>query len=172
MSKSEKIAQKGLFRWLEEQGHLLIIPNIKMFGDKNPKGKKWESDLIYLNKANHIVEMEIKASRSDFKADFGKPKHKILDPLFKHSPNYNRKLIPNAFYFALKKGIIKDSSDLSQIPKHYGVLEWDWDSSVKVFDINHIRPSTILHRENFKNPYNYMKMARTLMYHYFNKAYG
>ena len=37
----------------------------------------WESDLLFIRKkTQRWVEVEVKISRSDFRADFKKPKHK------------------------------------------------------------------------------------------------
>ena len=37
-----------------------------------------ECDVISISKANYIYEYEIKISRSDFKVDFNKEKHKLM----------------------------------------------------------------------------------------------
>ena len=38
-----------------------------------------ECDVISISKSNYIYEYEVKISRSDFKADFKKPKHTLIN---------------------------------------------------------------------------------------------
>ncbi|PPK99006.1 hypothetical protein [Parapedobacter indicus] len=39
----------------------------------------WESDFFCITKSHYSVEVEVKVSRSDFFADFKKPKHKLFE---------------------------------------------------------------------------------------------
>lgn len=41
----------------------------------------WESDFFAISKSSYVVEVEIKVSRSDFKADFKKEKHHLFESL-------------------------------------------------------------------------------------------
>ena len=43
----------------------------------------WESDVFGISKSDYITEIEVKSSRSDFKADFSKvKKHNMLKAAF------------------------------------------------------------------------------------------
>jgi len=69
---TEKEMQYALFEWLEERKRTLILPNFTPF--------HWhECDLFSITKALYFHEIEIKVSRSDFRADFNKlDKHRVL----------------------------------------------------------------------------------------------
>lgn len=66
MKESEARIQKVLGRLYGINRSNIIIPNIRMdYG-------RYEADLILINKNQFLIEMEIKISFSDFKADFMK----------------------------------------------------------------------------------------------------
>ena len=67
---SEKRIQVKLYDYLYERRHHHIVPNIYIYS--------WESDLVAMTKDNFLFEFEIKISRSDYKADFKKEKHKLM----------------------------------------------------------------------------------------------
>ena len=74
----------------------------------------WESDFFCISASGYAVEVEIKISYSDFKADFKKlQKHLILC-------GDKKCLTPNKFYYACPKGLIP----LSEIPVYAGLIEW------------------------------------------------
>lgn len=67
-----------------EKKHNLIYPN-------NASMFCWEADMISVTGAGYVNEYEIKISKSDFKADFKKPKHKLFlgeNKRHKHFPAY------------------------------------------------------------------------------------
>lgn len=82
----------------------------------------WESDYLALTKAGYWYEIEVKISRSDFKADFKKKgKHESLSGLMMHggsnlrNPNYAR---PNYFYYAVPENMIS----VEEAPEYAGLL--------------------------------------------------
>lgn len=78
----------------------LIVPNVSW-----GMGMNYEADIVVLRPSNIAVEVEIKVSRSDIKADI-KKRHQHDSPLFK------------AVYFAVPKRLADDPS----IPTWAGVL--------------------------------------------------
>lgn len=107
------------------------VPNIYFFG--HPYS---ETDFLVVQKSGYIYDIEIKISRSDFRADFKKEdKHSILSTgayISKHNSFYFKddkrirvakgqpipKSRPNRFYYAVPEGLIKKS----EVPKYAGLL--------------------------------------------------
>lgn len=72
----------------------------------------WESDYLALTKSGYWYEVEVKISRSDFKADFKKEeKHKTLQSV-------NEKPCPNYYYYAVPEGLV--SAD--EVPDYAGLI--------------------------------------------------
>jgi len=71
----------------------------------------WECDYFCISKSNYIIEIEVKVSKSDFKADFLKPKHKVL-------ALRNGEKCPNKFYFACPENLIS----VNEIPAYAGLI--------------------------------------------------
>jgi hypothetical protein len=72
----------------------------------------WESDFFCTNRDGYSFEMEVKVSRSDFKADFKKEKHKLFQ-----SPPLD-KVMPNRFYFAVPEGLLT----IDEVPVYAGLI--------------------------------------------------
>lgn len=72
----------------------------------------WESDFFCINRTGYSFEVEIKVSRSDFKADFKKEKHR----LFVEKPVNS--LLPNKFYFAVPDGLVT----IDEVPEYAGLI--------------------------------------------------
>ena len=76
----------------------------------------WESDFFCISKSGYCVEVEVKISKSDFKADYQKRtscnvnKHEFL--------NSDHTSKPNKFYFACPHGLIKQD----EINLKYGLI--------------------------------------------------
>lgn len=68
---TETEIQNALWRECEAKRHRLVVPNVHVLG--------WESDLLSVTKNDLICEYEIKCSRSDFRADRYKIRHRIMD---------------------------------------------------------------------------------------------
>lgn len=72
----------------------------------------WESDYLALTKSGYWYEVEVKISRSDFKADFKKEKkHKHLNSKGEFS-------CPNYYYYAVPEGLIS----VDEIPDYAGLI--------------------------------------------------
>ena len=69
-SQSKNI-ESALAMYLYEKQHSPITTRFTGYGLS-------ECDVISISKANYIYEYEIKISRSDFKVDFNKEKHKLM----------------------------------------------------------------------------------------------
>lgn len=82
----------------------------------------YSSDFLAVNKYNQIVEVEVKVSLTDFKADFKKPKHKIYEHTSKLT-EWDKKsiFVPNYFYFAVPESILNSVLPLL-IGRPYGVI--------------------------------------------------
>lgn len=83
----------------------------------------WESDFFCVSASGYAIEVEIKISKSDFKADF-KKEMKHLN-LVGDNPSA---LKPNKFYYACPDGLIS----LVEIPAYAGLIYWNGSSCRKV----------------------------------------
>ena len=82
-----------------------------------------ECDMISISKSDYIYEYEVKISRSDFKADFKKEKHKLMlegksaidniEKTFYYTPNY--------FNFVVPTGLIS----IEEVPNYAGLIYMD-----------------------------------------------
>jgi len=109
---------------------------------------QWECDYFHLTNTGYAVEIEIKISRADFKADFKKEKHRLFENmgrtwdkvydsgnryeflLDKENPECRyvtekgkevwrrRYHIPNRFYYCVPEGLV----DVDEIPQYAGLL--------------------------------------------------
>lgn len=87
-----------------------------------------ECDVLSISKSNYIYEYEIKISKSDFKADFKKKKHKLMCEKkctkYKMIKENNQKvkdtiyLTSNYFYFVVPEGLV----GISEIPEYAGLM--------------------------------------------------
>lgn len=106
----------------------------------------WESDFFSITKTGYCYEVEIKISKSDFMADFKKPKHKIFNMLPNRLyaiPGYESRSsiringesimipsqgvsfknksdyrLPNKFYYAAPSGMLQSSD----VPAYAGLI--------------------------------------------------
>lgn len=74
----------------------------------------WESDYFCMNREGYSFEIEVKISKSDFKSDFKKEKHKV----FVDKDRNKLRLIPNKFYYAVPNGLIKEE----ELPPYAGLI--------------------------------------------------
>lgn len=95
----------------------------------------WEADAFSVTSSIYSYEFEIKISRSDFLADFKKPKHE----LFKNG-NLNHKNCPNKFFFCCPNGMI----NINEIPEYAGLINVETKYKFKV-----IKRAPFLHRDKF-----------------------
>lgn len=99
---------------------------------------KWESDFFTVSTSGYAYEIEIKISRSDYKADFKKGlKHQLLaDPMSKTYYNGKPYRVPNKFYFCCPKGLIR----LDEVPFYAGLIYTDGFSTTVV------KPAPFIHK--------------------------
>jgi len=88
----------------------------------------WESDYLAMTRSGYFYEVEIKISKSDFKADFlKKEKHALISNTFNmhdipHDGKYYKSTTaPNYFSYCVPEGLI----DIRDIPPYAGLLEID-----------------------------------------------
>jgi hypothetical protein len=115
-----------------------------------------ECDVISISKSNYIYEYEIKVSRSDFKADFNKEKHKLMlerkCTKTKMIKENNQKvkdtlyLTCNYFNFVVPAGLVT----IEEVPDYAGLIYIDEDFNFKI-----IKKAPLLHKE--KASYNFIR---------------
>jgi len=109
MKVTERQMQVWLHQLMLKKSRHSILPNVSMYG--------WEADLVCMTKADYMHELEIKISRSDFKADFKKRKHMFLSgkiPL--RGSMFER--IPNYFWYVCPWGLIQPE----EVPEYAGLI--------------------------------------------------
>ena len=104
----------------------------------------WESDFFAISKSGYSVEVEVKISKGDFKADYkkthfsGKGKHHILTD----KEHQNK---PNKFYFACPEGLIK----LDDIDDNYGLIHIHGNYSTTIRDAKFLHKGKILDNKHY-----------------------
>jgi len=74
-----------------------------------------ESDWFGLSKSTHYAyEVEVKITKSDFKADFKKPRHKKYTEYFSKKEGF----CPNCFYYAVPERMIS----VGDVPEYAGLI--------------------------------------------------
>lgn len=113
----------------------------------------WECDFFAISKTGYSIEIEIKISKADFKADYkkeyyGKNKHhQLLDK--------NDTDKPNKFYFACPDGLIKTED----INENYGLI-YITDSHWKI-----VREAKFLHKNKMMTEIKYVRKLLDKFYH-------
>jgi hypothetical protein len=114
---TERIIIRALYkRYIGEAGHKYAIHNTTGILPKSG-----EADFVTVNQNSFVSEIEVKVSRSDFKADFRnkKRKHIYLNEAQKHVTKANGWLcMPNYFYFAVPEGMVSPN----EVPEKYGLI--------------------------------------------------
>jgi hypothetical protein len=115
-----------------------------------------ECDVISISKSNYIYEYEIKISRSDFKADFNKDKHKLMlerkCTKVRMIKENNEKvkdtlyLTCNYFNFVVPTGLVTTE----EIPEYAGLIYMDENLNFEI-----IKKAPLLHKE--KASYNFIR---------------
>jgi hypothetical protein len=121
---------------------------------------EWESDFFCISSSGYTIEVEIKISRSDFKADFKKTtKHIMLSRADKNSvsvPSYEWKnvsafeyrapIIPNKFYYCCPEGLIA----VDEIPEYAGLLYYSESIKTRYDELEsgiiEVKPAKFLHK--------------------------
>jgi hypothetical protein len=121
----------------------------------------WESDFFSVTNSGYLYEVEVKISKSDYKADFDKFKHKLFEgrnersvikeakvskskrrrrwPKKDVSVNPQTAKMPNKFFFACPEGLI----DVKDIPEYAGLI-YVTDSTATV-----IKQAPFIHKRKF-----------------------
>ena len=115
-----------------------------------------ECDVISISKSDYIYEYEIKISRSDFKADFNKEKHKLMlerkctkEIMIKENKEMIKDtlyLTSNYFHFVTPTGLVS----IDDIPEYAGLIYMDENLNFEV-----IKKAPLLHKE--KASYNFIR---------------
>ena len=124
--------------------------------------RPYESDLVLLTRSDYLVEVEIKLSLSDFKADFKKQHYEGRGVYQKkHDWLLTGQDAPSMFYFAFPKGLI----DISLVPIHLGVIEI-YSTGLGFYAEISRRPK-FLHRNKVTNA-QLKQMLTTMHFKWFN----
>jgi len=105
-------------------------------------GSDWECDFFSVTNSGYLYEVEVKISKSDFKADFIKFKHKLFegrgekevikDAKYRYSKRWKKQVrmapekkiniqetkMPNRFFFACPEGLLT----VDDIPEYAGLI--------------------------------------------------
>lgn len=139
-SESKNI-ESAISMYLYEKQHSPITTKFTGYGLA-------ECDVISISKSNYIYEYEIKISRSDFKADFNKDKHKLMlernCTKIRMIKENNQKvkdtlyLTSNYFYFVVPVGLVS----IDEIPEYAGLIYMDTNLNFEI-----IKKAPLLHKE-------------------------
>lgn len=143
----------------------------------------WEADSFSVTSSSYTWEVEVKISRSDFFADFRKPKHAFMKNYRRgfgnlssgewchdgaRQTNFQQLKLsgdncPNKFFYACPVGVI----ETHEIPKYAGLIYVMDSGSYRI-----IKQAPFLHKETF----NYRKMLFDKYYYQYidqkNKIYA
>lgn len=103
---NERLIQNLIYKDCDKRRHRFMTPNTTVFG--------WESDMISATKAGLLVEYEIKISRGDFRADFKKIRHRILD-----ATKIGEQHRGAAYFFYV---VPRDLVRIDEVPQHAGLI--------------------------------------------------
>lgn len=127
---TEHQIQNHLYKWREKAGVKLIVPNTQVF--------EGISDLICISKTDLAFDYEIKLTRSDFRADFKKPKHEFLKDV-RTFPRY-AKFCANYFAFVVPDNLI----EVADVPKYAGLIYFKLAGKAALF--TEVRKPPRLHK--------------------------
>ena len=152
---TEKKIQKALWNYYDGIQHQIVVPNIHLHYS--------EADLITVMKSGYMNEIEIKISKADFKNDFKKQKHTMMENLVQ-GKILNRATLysANYFWFAIPKALHPKIN--FPIPDHYGLIVIDEPLAF----ISIIKRAKLLHREKITQKQLH-RIGRSLMYKYWNQ---
>lgn len=145
MDYSEKSIQQALWYYLIGRGHVLICPNILV--------KQGEVDLLTLTKTDMLWNIEIKISRSDFKADARKRRTW-------HIENNPDNIGFHKLFYAVPWELVQEH----EVPDYAGLL---WVKGK--YDVKPIKAAKKLNEKPIKKVDLYKKMGRSIMYKYWKR---
>ncbi len=151
---SEASIQGILWNYYEGLQHQVIAPNIHLHYS--------EADLITVMKSGYVNEIEIKISKADFKNDFKKRKHQIMENLKQDNlHNRQKKYSPNYFWFAIPEALYLKID--FPIHEYYGLIVINEPLHV----ISIINRAKRLHTDKITQK-QLQRIGRSLMYKYWN----
>lgn len=140
---TSKDIESSLVMSLYLKGHSPISTHASISGMQ-------ECDVLSISKADFIYEYEVKVSRSDFKADFKKPKHMLINE-GKYIKESNKKgikqvwyLVPNYFYFVVPENLIS----IEEVPIYAGLI---YVNERMIF--NTVKKAPIIHKTKASNDF-------------------
>jgi len=147
-SESKNI-EAALSMYLYEKQHSPITTRFTGYGLA-------ECDVISISKSDYIYEYEIKISRSDFRADFNKDKHKLMlerkgtkTRMIKENNQMVKDtlyLTCNYFNFVVPTGLVT----AEEVPEYAGLIYMDENLNFEI-----IKKAPLLHKE--KATYNFIR---------------
>jgi hypothetical protein len=134
-----KDIEAGLVMELYQKGHSPISTHATIQGLQ-------ECDVISVSKSDYIYEYEVKISRSDFKADFKKPKHNLITEkkFIKETKKEIFYLVPNYFYFIVPENLVT----VEEIPNYAGLM---YVNESGVYAI--VKKAPIIHKTKASNEF-------------------
>lgn len=149
--------QYALFRWLELRGRTMVLANFQPY--------HWhECDLFSMTQAMYFHEIEIKTSRSDFRADFKKyGKHEVLAG-GRDRWGYGE-LPPRTFCYACPEGLLS----VDDMPEYAGLVSVERDEqSWRGYRVTVKKKPPVLANARKVTPEQVMKISANLWYRYAN----
>ena len=142
----------------------IVAPNIfpsRIYG---------EMDILAIRKSGYVDEIEIKLSKSDFKADFNKTVNKKIKTDYgykftkvkKHRTLRSGKCIPNYFSFLVPESIV----DEIEIPKYCGLYVIYENRRNNIFEV---KKAPILHKKKDIVEGLEEQIGKKMMYRYWNE---
>ena len=136
---------------------------------------QWNSDLLAADE-ERVIELEIKVSVSDLRAEFKKPKHAHYssdESLRPKGWKRHRWSVPNLFLFLVPASLAPEADAMCEANNpNYGVLSYDWEAPVGE-RVRSFRKAQRLHSDPpDKEVYRTIakRMASDLATHYFLAA--
>ena len=105
--------------WLEKDCHYLLE-------QRSPRYQNGSPDVIGVTCRRKVIEIEIKRSMSDFRADFKKP-HRVNRHLFLDE-------MPNQFYYMVPENLV--DKVLPELPDWAGLIRWRFGPVVEVVKVS------------------------------------
>jgi len=138
-NSASKDIEAGLVMNLYQKGHSPISTHASILGLQ-------ECDVISISKSDFIYEYEVKISRSDFKADFKKPKHTLITEkkFIKETKKDIFYLVPNYFYFVVPENLV----NVEEVPEYAGLIY-----VTEKQDYNIVKKAPIIHKTKASNEF-------------------
>lgn len=142
---TESDIQFGLWLNLWRKGQRYVTPNALLF-------VTGEMDMCSLMKSGKVNEFEIKISRSDFKADFKKDKHRLIQlrrqgiTIERRPHRWGVGTFPvniktaNYFHYVVPDGLI----EAAEVPEWAGLM---YVSTKNVYNVRTVKRATQIHDE-------------------------